>query len=237
MNRLLTATILATAPLLFAVSASAFTEFDTGVIGGNPSSSLIGVHVTTADVGDSFDIDWLVDSSVLGTSDQLSATGTYTVSSFSTTKIILDVTLENTTLLSSTLTNADILSTGFGVSPDATATLLTAGGVFDSIGSGNGPQQTFPGGFKEIDVCVFAQGCSGGSVNSGLHAGDMDSFSIELAGDFSSGEVDLLYFPIKFQTNIGSFEPGGFQGAVPEPTSALLFGVGALVVGFRSRRR
>jgi len=230
--------ILLAAAFVFALatsSASAFTIFDTGEVAGNPSSSLIGVNVTAADVGDSFDIDWLVDSSVLGTSDELTATGNYEVASLNSTTLVLDITLSNTTVLSSTLTNADILSTGFGVAPDASAVLLVDGAVFDGIGDGSGPQQTYPGGFKAIDVCVYGQNCSGGAVAQGLHAGDTDSFRIQVTGDFSGGELDLLFFPVKFQTNIGSFEPGG--GIIPEPSAALLFGVGGLVISGARRRR
>jgi hypothetical protein len=60
---------------------------------------------------------------------------------------------------------------------NATATLSSAGSVFDWVGSGSGPQQNFPGGFGGIDVCLFADGCSGGNVNNGLQAGASDSFA------------------------------------------------------------
>jgi hypothetical protein len=219
---------------LLASNANAFTMFDTGVLGGNPESSLIGVTTTAADVGNSFDLGWVV-ANVVGTED-LTATGNFELLAFTDTYFDLQVTIANTTVLSSSLTNADILSLGFGVNPDATAAFLAgeSGSVFDDIGDGSGPQQSYPGGFKGIDVCVYGQGCTGGAVAEGLHAGDTDIFQIRVTGDFSGGTADLLYFPIKFQTNVGSFEPGG--GLIPEPSAALIFGVGLAFVAMRVRR-
>jgi len=229
--------ILFLAALLFGLMASnanAFTIYDTGVLGGNPESSLIGVTITGADVGDSFDLDWAV-ANVVGTED-LSATGNFMLLAFTDDYFDLQVTIANTTVLSSSLTNADILSLGFGVNPDAAAAFLMAGeesAVFDGIDEGNGPQQTYPGGFKGIDVCVYGQGCSGGAVAEGLHAGDTDSFQVRITGDFSGGTADLLYFGMKFQTNVGSFEPGAL---IPEPSAALVFGLGMVAASARMRR-
>lgn len=231
------ALLVATAAALFLTSsAQAFTFFDTGESAGNPSGPLIGVNFTAADVGSSFDIDWSVGSRTLGTTDELSATATYELRAFGASEFELAVTIRNTTVLSSTLTNADILSTGFGVDPDATATYVSSGSVFDRIGDGSGPAMNYPGGFSGIDVCTYGQNCSGGSVAQGLHAGDADRFLLRVTGDFRSGDVDLLYFPMKFQTNIGSFEPGG-SPPIPEPSAAMLFLVGTLVAQGAVRRR
>lgn len=220
--------------LLLAVppgSATAFSFFDTGIVGGSPSGSLLGVAVSGSDVGSSFSVDWNV---AVG-ADQLGATATYQVVSLSASQLTLGISITNTTLLSPTLTNADILSMGFGISPNATASFVTAGGVFDGIGAGSGPNQTFPGGFKGVDVCVFGQGCSGGAVAQGLHAGATDAFTLTIAGDFAGGTLDLLYFPVKFQTSRGSYEPGG--ALIPEPSAALLFGIGLLLARVPLRRR
>ena len=182
--------------------------------------------------GDSWTVDWFVDASISGTED-LSATSDWLVSSYSSTEIILDVTITNTTTLTGSLTNADITSFGFGVDPDATATLLSAGSTFNSVDTGSGPNQTYPGGFSGIDVCVFVQNCSGGTVNDGLHAGDSDSLQLLLTGSF--GDItEFLFFPLKFQTNNGSYEPGG---NVPEPSILALLGIGLALIGFTHLRR
>jgi hypothetical protein len=190
--------------------------------------------------GDTWTVDWLVDASTTaGLSSDLTATSTWTVDSFSSSQIMLSIDISNTTTLTSLLTNADITAFGFGIDPNATASVYTAGSIFDMVGTGSGPQQTFPGGFKQIDVCIFAQGCSGGTVNDALHAGDSDYIQLLLTGDFSSGLAELLFFPAKFQTNQGSYEPGGCVNcaSVPEPSVLSLLGIGLMLVWLTQRRQ
>jgi len=215
--------------------AHAFTFIDLGTQAGEPAGDLQAVNVLAGDVGDSFDVNWLVSDPAL------SATATFTVTSFSDSSVVLDITLDHTTdLVAAGLSNAAILSMGFGVDPDVVAALTSAGSVFDTVDEGSGGQQSFPGGFKHVDVCIFAAGCSGGSINDGLAAGDTDSFQISLtpvSSDFSDGGVTLAFFPIKFQTSAGSFEPpGGLTPPIPEPTSVLLYAAGVLVVGVGGQR-
>jgi hypothetical protein len=209
-------------------SARAFTFIDLGQQAGSPAGPLVAVEVLASDVGGSFDVLWSVGDPLLG------ATATFQVASFSAAQVLLDVTLAHTTdLADSGLANAAVLSMGFGVTPNVVATLAATGTVFDMVSHGSGPQQTFPGGFKQIDVCVFAAGCSGGSISAGLAAGQADAFRISLApvaGDLSAG-LTLAFFPIKFQTSAGSFEPpGSLPPSMPEPTSVLLYAAGILVV-------
>lgn len=194
--------------------------------------------------GDTWTIDWQVSaSSTPGLSSNLTATSSWLVTSFSTTQIALDISITNTTLLTSLLTNADITTFGFGISPNATASVATAGSTFTQVGTGSGPQQNFPGGFKGIDVCIFASGCSGGTVNNALHAGSTDSLKLLLTGNFGSGSATLSYFPIKFQTNQGSYEPAGCVNGngcttVPEPGLAGLLLIGLLgITGITVLRR
>lgn len=195
------------------------------------------IQITSS--GQHFTVDW---SLSLG-SNTLSAMSDWTVMSFSATQMVLDISITNSTLLTGTLTNADITSFGFGVDPNARSRLLVPGKVFDGAGTGNGPQQTFPGSYRGIDVCLFSSGCSGGSVKHALHAGAGDSLQILLTGNFSSGTVNLLYFPIKFQTSRGSYEPAGCVNCprvqVPEPPVAVLLGAGLLLIAVAdaSRRR
>ena len=128
------------------------------------------------------------------------------------------------------------------MTPDATASIASSGSVFDSIGTGSGPNQTFPGGFKNIDVCIFSAGCSGGDVNSGLQAGSSDSLIINLTGNFdqngtAAGAVSLLDFPLKFQGTWGSFETPGQTKRVPEPGTLALLGIALLGISLTNRRR
>ena len=59
-----------------------------------------------------------------------------------------------------------------------------------------------------------------------------DSLQLLLTGNFSGGIADLLFFPLKFQTNQGSYEPAGCVNGngctVPEPGMAGLLLIGLL---------
>lgn len=199
-------------------------------------------HAIPINSGSSFNVDWFVDLNDATTSSDLTASSTWTVSSYSSSSIVLDILISNTTVLDpGTLDNAAIVSFGFGVSPNATGALSIAGGVFDLVGTGSGPQQTFPGGFKAIDICLFADGCAGGNVNNGLQAGASDSLQVTLTaltGSSFGDTTDLLFFPVKFQTSLGSYEPGGCVNCVnvPEPGMVGLLAIGIIVVAVARRR-
>lgn len=198
------------------------------------SAQAQAIQISSA--GDTFDVDW---SATTTNGSLLSATSTWTVNSFSSTQIQLSIDITNTTILTSLLTNADITTFGFGIDPNATATIITSGSTFDMVGTGSGPQQTFPGGYKQIDVCIFAQGCAGGSVTDALNAGESDYITLLLSGDFSGGYADMLFFPAKFQTSDGSYEPAGCVNCttVPEPAVPALLGIGLLLVGAARARQ
>lgn len=193
--------------------------------------------------GQSWTVDWSIS---INSTNTLSATSTWYVSVFAPHEIVLDINISNTTSLTGQLTNADITGFGFGATPNAVGSLLIAGSTFDNVGSGSGPQQTMPGGFKQIDVCIFSSGCAGGSVNDALHAGDSDYLRLLLTGDFTKGFVNLTSFPIKFQTNLGSFHTGGCINEdpdcipTPEPSINVLLAIGLLLMGlgrFGAHRR
>ncbi|MBE9052996.1 cistern family PEP-CTERM protein [Nostocales cyanobacterium LEGE 11386] len=205
---------------------------------GNPPQQLWQADFNASDVGQSFNVNWFLPAGSANSDGDiipvdLSATSNWTITSFSNTQIGLDIDISNTTSLGTLLSNANILSFGFGVDPNATATLSQAGQTFDLVSAGQGGQQSFPGGFRQVDVCIFsANNCAGGNVNLGLIAGASDTLSVLLTANsgnnFSQG-ASLAFFPLKFQTSEGSYELAGVPGnptPVPEPITTLGFGVG-----------
>ncbi len=147
----------------------------------------VAIPVTS---GNTFTIDWFVDLDNSLTSSDLAATSTWTVTSYSSTSIVLDIYIKNTTLLEvGKLDEAALVSFGFGVGNDANTdlsnvVLTSPGTVFDRIGEGKGKNKTFPGGFKGIDVCLMSTGCSGGDIKEGLQAGASDLLQLELTGRY-----------------------------------------------------
>jgi hypothetical protein len=231
---------------LIAVPAQALLITNTGSTAGNPAQDLYTVQISPSDVGSSFNVDWLLSGS---TPNDLKATSTWKVDSFNQNDLVLSISITNDTIIDSTFNVASLLSFGFGVTPNVTAAFATGGqgAVFDGISKGNGPQQTFPGGFKGIDVCIFAaNGCAGGAQFDGLLGhlasapANSDSIKIDLKGNFGSPVTlaTLADFPLKFQTSNGSFELAGTPSvpSVPEPGMLFLFGTGLLSLGFIGHR-
>lgn len=200
------------------------------------SGATTSFDITSGDVGDTYTINWLDPTSSTGISTNLSATGTFTVKSLTSSELLLNVTLDNTT--TSTF-QAAILSLGMTSSPSLSSKYQGSSTVFTGLSDpGN-----FPGGFKNINICIWAgSNCNGGSINNGLQSGSSTSFELALttsSGNLLSSGVDLSQFPVKFQTQNGSFEFGGTNSTVPstpEPSTLLLESTGLLLILLLSRK-
>lgn len=119
------------------------------------------------------------------------------------------------------------------------------------------------GGSNGIDVCLYpANNCSGGTINSGLHAansatntkGQLDLFKIDIIGNFNEDDpnnlsLQLENFIMKFQTNTGSYEVAGKQPIdvpddqnplleIPEPSTTAALGIFVLGgLGFLGKKK
>jgi len=210
-------------------------------------TSLPTLAITINDTSDDFNISW----SKAITGATLNATAFFDVTSFSSTQTSINITLSNTTNPSNF--QAAILALGLYTDTALTnATILN--NVTGATWSLNTTGVNFPGGFQNIDVCLYAaNGCSGGNINDGLQNGQTDAFTLNLfyatssSLDISATETlrngTVSNFPIKFQTSAGSFEFGGTIGQspiipVPEPAALWLLGIGLLALAkmFRTQK-
>jgi hypothetical protein len=157
----------------------------------------------------------------------LTATGFFNVTSFSSTEVLMNVTINNTT------PNYVVSSVGFNTNPAVTASFTSPGSVFDGVAN----DTNFPS-FQTIQVCAFTSAnCSSSTNLQALQPNSGDTFGLKLTGAFDPS-LTLSTFAIKFAGGPeGSFE---FQGSVPVPGTMLLFGAGfALLVAWHvgARRR
>ncbi|MHB1286784.1 MAG: cistern family PEP-CTERM protein [Leptospirales bacterium] len=202
--------------------------------GGFPTwaNATVSDTITSQSLGKSFTIDWLVPTSTTGFLSNLTTSGTFTVSKFTSSKIVLGVSLDNTT---PTSIQTAILSLGIDASSHVSSSVANSS-IFDYTSDPG----KFPGGFKNINVCVYAgNNCNGGPINNGLMSGVSTNFDLTLTGTALTS-VNLSQFAIKYQTQNGSFELGGTNAPLssnPEPSSLVLFGsalLGLLFFGSRS---
>lgn len=193
------------------------------------------------DEGESFTIEWLLTAEELGGGDavDLSASATFTLISLDPNEIIMDVVITNTTLADLGANTPAVTSFGFATDPDAVATFNAPGSNFASIDNQVG-SQSYPGGFKNVDICVYSAGCTGGGIGNALAPGESDSFTLRLtptSGQFDNW-VKFSQFPIKFQADFGSFQTAGTTTTeIPEPAPIALMGLGLLGLAVWRRRR
>jgi hypothetical protein len=195
------------------------------------------ITLNANDIGRTLDpITWLVPTSN-SLPQELSAQAIFTVLDLQSSFIDLSIDISNTTEASF---NSAILSFGLGIEQSVDKVSVTSkGSAFDSA-TLLASNKTFPGGFKGIDVCAFAaNNCTGGDIKQGLQNGQSDTFTLRISNttnSFASG-VTIGSYPIKFQSDYGSYEAAG----VPEPItiigSGLALGFGALLKKETTKKR
>jgi hypothetical protein len=220
--------------------ANAYSVIRTNAEAGNPSSYLYDVGLNAGDVGRTLDpVTWSVaaNSNNSGLPTELSAKAEITVNSFSSNMLSLAIKLTNTTAANF---QSSIVSFGFGVNPDVNGAQLVQEDqqAYDAVRVKS--RAGFPGGFKNIDVCVYGgNSCNGGDINKGLQSGgNSDTFMLNLFGNFGEDpSATLSAFPLKFQTAAGGYEAAG----VPEPItvvgSGLALGFGTLFSKESAKKR
>lgn len=181
------------------------------------------IEITSADIGKRFSTYWILKGA---TTQPLKAKAYFKVTDLTSSNLSLDTVLLNRTDASF---QGAITSLGLGVSPNATNVSFNPKGDIFKYAYVETGKQNFPGGYKDIDLCITTfktnniTNCPGGNIKSGLQAGDKDLFGINIAGNYGKNPtVTLQTLPIKFQTSEGSYELlASKPREVPTPAATL----------------
>jgi hypothetical protein len=225
--------------LATAAPAAAYTITPVGTSGGIPGGQTL-YEVSDLIQGDMFELVWTLDGSGLyaGAYPDLDGSAVVTITSLTATTVVIDITLSNDTapqIFNSLALQA--VMTVFGMVVDgvdlgnAGNGLSSPGASFDTYDEGN-----LPG--IASNVCASTNSlCTRGSPQDGIKIGESDAFQFTLQGTFDTSNLTLRNFGTKWQTNAGSFElPGGIP-MIPEPSTALLMGLGLAGIATVGRRR
>ena len=218
---------------------------------GRPSSA---ATITDTSAASDFSISW---SFACGAAGTCTGDASFDVTSFSSTELIMDVTVNNTL---DTALALFLEGLGWDMDPAATGAELTTPGAFlDEVRL----DVNFPTA-GTLNICVDDNGGGGGGDGScgsgqpnGIPSPGSDFFTIKLTGDFGDS-VDLTDFTLKYSGEPDSFEGPGEEttggtdtgatdtgatdtgattgGEIPEPTSMLLLGSGLAAAAMRMRR-
>lgn len=171
----------------------------------------------------------------------LTGTGLMTLSGFNSSQLALTVTLNNTSAIGGQ-GGERLGGFAFGIDPNATSTPTFTdtndGGLWNATWASGALAANVPG----VEVCAYGgSNCSGGA-NGGIYAGNSDTFTILLGGNWGSS-VNIDPIGLRYQTGYGAFTFGAnassSSGQAPEPASAALagLGLGLLGIGFFRRRK
>ncbi|MGP1385343.1 MAG: cistern family PEP-CTERM protein [Thainema sp.] len=236
----LVAGALATASVVFAEPASAFT-WDWR----DPSWA----ELTADHVGTSFDV-FFYESTINGTSvEGLNATANFALKAFVAAQdgqrdyIDFDITLTNWSN-SDIWDSARLSGLAFAIDPDAVA--ATSNGTFDNaIINGN-----YPEGYRTVDVCYTDGNACPGGRNGGVSLGDTGSFYTRIFFDDGAlGEsvrVRMDQFLVRWQSLTSNadgrygdtYKGASGVGTGQVPTPALIPSIlGAGIAAFRKKRQ
>lgn len=210
--------------------------------------------------GDSFKTSWFLDGQDFnagpdGVKDvpTIAANATITVTAITTTSVLIDVTINNTTQDYWNIAGFEggIVSFGMQAVGFASGSLSTAGTSLDMYALGD-----IAGGMGlAADFCAATDSaCNSGTAADAIGNNSSDSFQFTLAGTFDDGAggITLSNFATKWQTNYdtlvipddpnvvdgnSSFEQPGLPGQVPEPSTAMLMLLGTGMVLAAGRRK
>lgn len=213
---------------------------------GNPD----GIHMVDIGLSSRSDIGRTLDpikfSTVKGTgggndvlSENLTGEAVITVLELSRNLFSFDIDVSNATAADNPKFEASLVSLWFGINPSATNVSVNDGDKFTNARFN--PNGTMANGGRRLDLCIDKK-CRGNDVNKGVLAGTIDSFRVDIHGDFgvrnahnqfTHNEVVISDFGARWQTNKdGSYEVVG----VPEPITVLGSGA-AIAFGMVMKRR
>lgn len=216
---------------------------------------------TAADVGETLVVNF--DGNVEGNDvDGLSARISYTLTEYNTASdfVTFDVVIQNTS--EDPITASRISAFGFDTDPNVISGTST--GELDNVlvdTDGNPPNQQFPNGFGDIEVCIIDanNNCTGGG-SSGIEFGET-SPTFQLTLNFADLSTSLLVnnFGVRYQSINGAGLPDGSSGTgngeepppveeppvgppppppppVPEPASLIMLGAGLFGIALKLRK-